>query len=78
MEDVYDDYLQAFVDYAGGLRVGDPMNPATDVGPMVSAVQPQTERVGIERDGAVEIGDRQVDGTESGGRGEPPRRRDVV
>jgi 3-oxoacyl-[acyl-carrier protein] reductase len=39
MEDVYDDYLQAFVDYAGGLRVGDPMNPATDVGPMVSAAQ---------------------------------------
>ena len=24
MEDVYDDYLQAFVDYTGGLRVGDP------------------------------------------------------
>jgi acyl-CoA reductase-like NAD-dependent aldehyde dehydrogenase len=41
MEDVYDDYLQAFVDYTGGLRVGDPMNPATDVGPMVSAAQRQ-------------------------------------
>ncbi len=32
MEDVYDDYVQAFVDYTGGLRVGDPMDPATDVG----------------------------------------------
>jgi acyl-CoA reductase-like NAD-dependent aldehyde dehydrogenase len=41
MEDVYDDYVQAFVDYTGGLRVGDPMDPATDVGPMVSAVQRQ-------------------------------------
>ena len=41
MEDVYDAYLEAFVDYAGGLRVGDPMSPATDVGPMVSAAQRQ-------------------------------------
>jgi acyl-CoA reductase-like NAD-dependent aldehyde dehydrogenase len=41
MEDVYDDYVQAFVDYTGGLRVGDPMDPVTDVGPMVSAVQRQ-------------------------------------
>ena len=37
MDDVYDDYLQAIVDYTGGLRVGDPMDPATDVGPMVSS-----------------------------------------
>ena len=27
MDDVYDDYLQAFADYTGGLRVGDPMDP---------------------------------------------------
>jgi acyl-CoA reductase-like NAD-dependent aldehyde dehydrogenase len=41
MEDLYDAYLEAFVDYAGGLRVGDPMSPTTDVGPMVSAAQRQ-------------------------------------
>ncbi len=41
MEDVYDDYLQAFVDYTGGLVIGDPLDGSTDVGPMVSAAQRQ-------------------------------------
>jgi acyl-CoA reductase-like NAD-dependent aldehyde dehydrogenase len=65
MEDVYDDYLQAFVDYAGGLRVGDPMNPATDVGPMVSAVQRQkvTEQV----EAAVAAGAEVVIGADTAG-----------
>jgi acyl-CoA reductase-like NAD-dependent aldehyde dehydrogenase len=39
MADVYDEYLQAFVDYTGGLRVGDPLDPNTDIGPMVSEAQ---------------------------------------
>jgi acyl-CoA reductase-like NAD-dependent aldehyde dehydrogenase len=39
MADVYDEYLQAFVEYTGGLRVGDPLDPSTDIGPMVSDVQ---------------------------------------
>jgi betaine-aldehyde dehydrogenase len=65
MEDVYDDYLQAFVDYAGGLRVGDPLNPATDVGPMVSASQRQkvTEQV----EAAVAAGAEVVIGADTGG-----------
>ena len=65
MEDVYDDYLQAFVDYAGGLRVGDPMNPATDVGPMVSAAQRQkvTEQV----EAAVAAGAEVVLGADAAG-----------
>jgi len=65
MEDVYDDYLEAFVDYAGGLRVGDPMNPATDVGPMVSAVQRQkvTEQV----EAAVAAGAEVVIGADTAG-----------
>ena len=54
MEDVYDDYLQAFVDYTGELRVGDPMNPATDVGPMVSA--PQRQKVVDQVEAAVAAG----------------------
>ncbi len=61
MEDVYDDYLQAFVDYAGGLRVGDPMNPATDVGPMVSAAQRQ--KVTAQVEAAVAAGAEVVIGT---------------
>ena len=39
MEDVYDDYVNAFVDVAKGLVVGDPMAKDTDLGPMVSAAQ---------------------------------------
>jgi betaine-aldehyde dehydrogenase len=64
MEDVYDAYLEAFVDYAGGLRVGDPLNPATDVGPMVSAAQRQkvTEQV----EAAVAAGAEVVIGADTG------------
>ena len=37
--EVYDDYLEAFAETTRGLVVGDPTDPATDVGPMVSAAQ---------------------------------------
>ena len=36
-ESIYDDFLSAFVEQARSLRVGDPLDPSTDVGPMVSA-----------------------------------------
>ncbi len=39
LDEVYDDYLQAFTDHTRSLVVGDPRDPATDVGPMVSATQ---------------------------------------
>ena len=39
MDDVYDDYLTSFAEIADGLKVGDPTDPGTDVGPMVSAAQ---------------------------------------
>ncbi|HEY8466178.1 MAG TPA: aldehyde dehydrogenase family protein [Solirubrobacterales bacterium] len=39
MSDIYDDYLNAFVDTTRRLVVGDPMDPSTDIGPMVSAAQ---------------------------------------
>ena len=48
MYDVYDDYLQAFVEYTGGLRMGDPLEPNTDIGPMVSAAQRQKVRDQLE------------------------------
>jgi acyl-CoA reductase-like NAD-dependent aldehyde dehydrogenase len=41
MDDVYDEYLSAFTDYTRSLVVGDPLEPTTDVGPMVSAAQRQ-------------------------------------
>src|SRR5262249_9196166 len=31
---LYDDYLNAFVDHAASLRLGDPLDPSTDIGPM--------------------------------------------
>ena len=40
---VYDDYLSAFVAHTETLRLGVPFDPATDIGPMVSA--PQREKV---------------------------------
>lgn len=38
-ESVYDDYVAAFVAHTKTLRVGDPTDDATDIGPMVSAAQ---------------------------------------
>jgi acyl-CoA reductase-like NAD-dependent aldehyde dehydrogenase len=66
MEDVYDDYLAAFADVTGGLRVGDPMDPSTDVGPMVSA--DQRRKVTDQLDAAVADGAEVVVGGGNGGR----------
>ena len=38
-ERIYDRFEQEFVARMAGLRVGDPLDPATDVGPIVSAVE---------------------------------------
>ncbi|MBJ7331576.1 MAG: aldehyde dehydrogenase, partial [Solirubrobacteraceae bacterium] len=38
-ESVYDEFVSAFVAHTKTLRVGDPTDPATDIGPMVSAAQ---------------------------------------
>ena len=46
--EVYDDFLNAFVDHTRTLRIGDPMDPATDVGPMVSAAQRDKVRAQVE------------------------------
>jgi acyl-CoA reductase-like NAD-dependent aldehyde dehydrogenase len=65
MEDVYDDYLQSFVDYTGGLRIGDPLDPNTDVGPMVSSAQRQ--KVHDQVEAAVSAGAEVVTGGDTGG-----------
>jgi acyl-CoA reductase-like NAD-dependent aldehyde dehydrogenase len=52
--EVYDDFLAEFVDYASSLRVGDPLEESTDIGPMVSA--PQRAKVEAQVEGAVAAG----------------------
>ncbi|HEX2415443.1 MAG TPA: aldehyde dehydrogenase family protein [Thermoleophilaceae bacterium] len=52
--EVYDDFVSAFVDYTGTLRVGDPLEERTDVGPMVSARQ--REKVEAQVEAAVAAG----------------------
>jgi acyl-CoA reductase-like NAD-dependent aldehyde dehydrogenase len=52
--EVYDDFVSEFVEYARSLRVGDPLEESTDVGPMVSA--PQRARVEAQVSAAVDAG----------------------
>jgi acyl-CoA reductase-like NAD-dependent aldehyde dehydrogenase len=66
MEEVYDAYLDAFVDYTRGLVIGDPMESATDIGPMVSSRQRQ--KVMDQVEAAVGAGAEVVVGGDSGGR----------
>jgi betaine-aldehyde dehydrogenase len=65
MSDVYDDYVQAFVDHTSTLVVGDPMEAATDVGPMVSAAQ--REKVERQVESAVAAGAEVVVGGDRAG-----------
>ena len=67
MEPVYDDFLQAFVDHTETLVVGDPLDPSTDIGPLVSARQ--HERVTAQVDGAVAAGATLIRGAERRERG---------
>jgi acyl-CoA reductase-like NAD-dependent aldehyde dehydrogenase len=54
MEDVYDDYVAAFVEHAKTIVVGDPTDRNTDMGPMVSA--PQRAKVEAQVEAAVGAG----------------------
>jgi betaine-aldehyde dehydrogenase len=65
MSDVWDDYLSELVAYTESLRIGDPLDPATDVGPMVS--ERQRRRVADQVEAAVEAGARVVTGGGDGG-----------
>ncbi|MBJ7354386.1 MAG: aldehyde dehydrogenase [Thermoleophilaceae bacterium] len=65
MEDVYDDFVNAFVEHAGTLKLGDPMLPGTDLGPMANAVQ--RDKVVAQLDEAVESGAEILRGGEAGG-----------
>jgi acyl-CoA reductase-like NAD-dependent aldehyde dehydrogenase len=63
--EVYDDFLDAFVSHARELRVGDPLDPQTDVGPMVSA--PQRAKVEAQVEAAVAAGASLVVGGDRAG-----------
>ncbi|MGH3994845.1 MAG: aldehyde dehydrogenase family protein, partial [Pseudonocardiaceae bacterium] len=63
--ELYDDFLQAFVDHARELRVGDPLDPDTDVGPLVSA--PQRAKVEQQVEAAVAAGAERVVGGDRAG-----------
>jgi acyl-CoA reductase-like NAD-dependent aldehyde dehydrogenase len=63
--ELYDEYLQAFVDHTSGLVLGDPMDPNTDVGPMVSAAQ--RDKVAAQLESAVAAGAEVAVGGDSGG-----------
>jgi acyl-CoA reductase-like NAD-dependent aldehyde dehydrogenase len=65
LEAVYDDFLSEFVDYTRSLRIGDPLDPQTDVGPLVSSRQ--RERVAAHVDGAVAAGAELVVGGDRAG-----------
>jgi betaine-aldehyde dehydrogenase len=65
MDEVYDDYLQAFADHTRTLVVGDPLDPATDIGPMVSA--PQRQKVANQVEAAVASGAELVTGGDGAG-----------
>ncbi|MBN8870107.1 MAG: aldehyde dehydrogenase [Solirubrobacterales bacterium] len=39
MESIFDEYVDAFVQHTRSLVIGDPLEPGTDLGPMVSAAQ---------------------------------------
>jgi betaine-aldehyde dehydrogenase len=66
MDDVYDAYLDAFVDYTRSLVIGNPMESATDIGPMISSRQRQ--KVMDQVEAAVGAGAEVVVGGDSGGR----------
>jgi acyl-CoA reductase-like NAD-dependent aldehyde dehydrogenase len=54
MDDLYDGYVEAFAEHTRSLVVGDPLDPRTDVGPMVSAEQ--RGKVAAQLDAALEAG----------------------
>jgi acyl-CoA reductase-like NAD-dependent aldehyde dehydrogenase len=63
--EVYDDFLEAFVKHTRSLRVGDPLEESTDIGPMVSAAQ--REKVEAQVGAAVSAGAELVLGGDRAG-----------
>jgi glyceraldehyde-3-phosphate dehydrogenase (NADP+) len=69
-ETVWDEFLRRFIEAAGALRIGDPLDPATDIGPMIdSAAVARTQR---RVDEAVTAGARVLQGGRADGAVFPP------
>ena len=64
--DVYDDFLEAFLDHTRTLVVGDPLDSSTDIGPMVS--DRQRSKVEAQVEAAVAAGASLVAGGDRAGR----------
>ncbi len=65
MDDIYDDFVGAFVEHAGTLKLGDPLVSDTDLGPMASMAQ--RDKVVAQLEQAVGAGAEIVRGGEAGG-----------
>ena len=65
MEDVFDDYVSAFVEHTRSLVLGDPFELATDIGPMVS--EPQRAKVVAQLEAASGAGAEVLVGGDRGG-----------
>ncbi|MGB6425150.1 MAG: aldehyde dehydrogenase family protein [Solirubrobacterales bacterium] len=65
MDDIYDDYVNAFVDHTRTLVLGDPTESGTDLGPMISAAQ--REKVVVQVEAAVAAGAELLVGGDNGG-----------
>ena len=62
---VYDDFVAAFVEHAQSLRLGDPLDDSTDIGPMVS--EAQRGKVEAQLEAAVGAGAEVLHGGDHGG-----------
>jgi acyl-CoA reductase-like NAD-dependent aldehyde dehydrogenase len=63
--EVYDDYVEAFVEHTRSLVLGDPFEVATDIGPMVS--EPQRAKVEAQLEAATSAGAEVLVGGDRGG-----------
>jgi betaine-aldehyde dehydrogenase len=64
-DEVFDEYVEAFVEHSRGLVLGDPFEVATDIGPMVS--DPQRAKVIAQLEAATEGGAEILVGGDDGG-----------
>jgi acyl-CoA reductase-like NAD-dependent aldehyde dehydrogenase len=65
-KNIYDQFLQQFIRETKALRIGDPKDEGTDIGPMIS--EKEAERAKLWIDDAVEAGAKiQVGGEQNGG-----------
>jgi len=65
VDEIFDDYVEAFVEHTGSLVLGDPFEVSTDIGPMVS--EPQRAKVVAQLEAATEAGAEVLVGGDRGG-----------